>query len=95
MVRLKQATRHQFASLATSQNFTLPAYLKIIWQILLTFINKEAVMQKRFCTCGFVLLVNYVKQSGLWTYTVLDSKSHHPQIICPHCHKPLHIDALR
>lgn len=52
-------------------------------------------MQKRFCSCGFVLLVNYVKHSGRWTYTLIDAAKHSPHITCPHCHKPLHIDALR
>lgn len=52
-------------------------------------------MQKRFCTCGFVLLVDYVKCSGAWTYTLLDANKRSPHIVCPHCHKPLHIDALR
>ena len=52
-------------------------------------------MQKRFCTCGFVLFVEYSKQSGRWTYTLIDAVTHHQQVTCPHCHRPLHIDALR
>jgi hypothetical protein len=52
-------------------------------------------MQKRFCSCGFALLVDYVKHSGNWTYTLLDTTKHCPYIVCPHCHRPLHIDALR
>lgn len=90
---MQQATPHKFGSLAISLHFTLPAYLNAIWKTLLPFVNKETVMQKLFCTCGFVLLVNYMKQSRLWTYTMLDSKSHNSQNIC-HCHKPLHTDVL-
>ncbi len=57
-------------------------------------------MQKRFCTCGQVILVNYVSRNGAWKPLILAGRKTSlrrkgPQTCCPGCGTPLDIDRLR
>ncbi len=57
-------------------------------------------MQKRFCTCGQPILVDYVSRNGTWKPLLLierknlfQRKSRHA--CCPGCGAPLDINRLR
>ena len=57
-------------------------------------------MQKRFCTCGQVILVDYVSRNGAWKPLILAGRKTSvrrkgPQTCCPGCGTPLDIDRLR
>lgn len=57
-------------------------------------------MQKRFCTCGQVILVDYVSRNGAWKPLMLAGQKTSvrrkgPQTSCPGCGTPLDIDRLR
>lgn len=55
-------------------------------------------MQKRFCTCGHMVLVHYHRVGDLWRPQVLTSgkvRRKSSQIACPACGAPLNIHTLR
>ena len=65
---------------------------------MLLFINKEIVMQKRFCTCGHAVLVTYVSHNGAWKpRLVANSRARRRSVApcCPGCGAPLDINRLR
>lgn len=55
-------------------------------------------MQKRFCSCGHMILVRYQRRMGVWLPQVIENKKLHdkrqlPE--CPACGAPLSIHCLR
>lgn len=54
-------------------------------------------MQKRFCTCGFMVLVDYIMNSNSFAYRVFSAGLHNGRRVeaCPCCGRPLDIDSLR
>ncbi|MDL2216403.1 hypothetical protein LJB81_01555 [Desulfovibrio sp. OttesenSCG-928-M14] len=55
-------------------------------------------MQKRFCDCGHMVLVNYRCERGIWKPQVLlQSRARQKSVknTCPICGSPLNIHTLR
>ncbi len=57
-------------------------------------------MQKRFCTCGGMVLVEYLSKNGKWVpvFITEQNKCTHSKIFvatCPSCGTPINIHALR
>ena len=57
-------------------------------------------MQKRFCTCGHMVLVKYLCNGGTWKPLVIVDRRAAPRqrntlSTCPGCGSPLNIHSLR
>lgn len=53
-------------------------------------------MQKRFCTCGFMVLVDYIMHANSFVCRVFSAGGHRNRMEnCPCCGRPLDIDSLR
>lgn len=63
--------------------------------ILFTYINMEGLMQKRYCSCGSAVWVNYVNAESDWNVLFLfDPRRGFCLRLCPHCGRKLNIDEL-
>ena len=67
---------------------------------MLTYINEDFVMQKRFCSCGHMVLVRYISANGTWMpLFMLNQRLPQQKKItvadCPKCGIPLSIHNLR
>lgn len=55
-------------------------------------------MQKRFCSCGHMVMVRYECRKGVWMPHVIESKKvqrKNSNPVCPVCGSPLSIHTLR
>lgn len=60
------------------------------------FSNKEQVMQKRFCLCGYSVWVHYLCVGRLWQALFADGKEQGTALrACPGCGLPLSIHSVR
>lgn len=66
---------------------------------MLLFINKEIVMQKRFCSCGYMVFVRYLCSNGKWRPEVIvqdrEGRRGVGMTRCPICGSALSIHSLR
>jgi hypothetical protein len=55
-------------------------------------------MQKRFCSCGHMIVVRYQRRMGVWLPQVIENKkvrNNIPLPSCPACGTPISIHSLR